>query len=246
MIILNPGYKQTMIFLLDDNPNTPFPDVSLAEKEPDGLLAVGGDLTPQRLIQAYQLGIFPWFSEGEPILWWSPDPRTVLYPEKIKISRSLRKTLRKNLYRVTFDHQFDEVIRACAAPRDDSPGTWLVPEMIDAYTEQYKLGLAHSVEVWKENQLVGGLYGMAIGRVFFGESMFSRANDSSKVALVYLSSQLKAWDFRMIDCQVYTRHLASLGAEEIPRQQFCQDLYSWTRLETQVGSWADIEPIQPC
>lgn len=246
MIILKPGYKQTMIFLLDDNPNTPFPDVSLAEKEPDGLLAVGGDLTPQRLIQAYQLGIFPWFSEGEPILWWSPDPRTVLYPEKIKISRSLRKTLRKHLYRVTFDHQFDEVIRACASPREDSPGTWLVPEMIDAYTEQHKLGLAHSVEVWQDNQLVGGLYGMAIGRVFFGESMFSRANDSSKVALVYLSHQLKAWGFRMIDCQVYTRHLASLGAEEIPRQQFCQDLYSWTRLDCQVGSWANIEPIQPC
>jgi leucyl/phenylalanyl-tRNA--protein transferase len=246
MIILKPSYKQTMIFLLDDNPNTPFPDVSLAEKEPDGLLAVGGDLTPQRLIQAYQLGIFPWFSEGEPILWWSPDPRTVLYPEKIKISRSLRKTLRKKVYRVTFDQNFDGVIHACAAPREDSPGTWLVPEMINAYSIQHQLGLAHSVEVWQDEQMVGGLYGMAIGRVFFGESMFSRASDSSKVALAYLSSQLKAWGFRMIDCQVYTRHLASLGAEEIPRHQFCKDLHSWTRLDCQVGSWASIEPIHPC
>ncbi|MEJ2620743.1 MAG: leucyl/phenylalanyl-tRNA--protein transferase [Candidatus Thiodiazotropha sp.] len=218
----------------------------MAEKEPDGLLAVGGDLTPQRLIQAYQLGIFPWFSEGEPILWWSPDPRTVLYPEKIKISRSLRKTLRKRVFRVTFDQNFDGVIHACAAPREDSPGTWLVPEMINAYRIQHQLGLAHSVEVWQNDQLVGGLYGMAIGRVFFGESMFSRTSDSSKVALVYLSRQLKAWGFRMIDCQVYTRHLASLGAEEIPRQQFCQDLYSWTRLDCQVGSWANIEPIHPC
>jgi leucyl/phenylalanyl-tRNA--protein transferase len=235
-----------MIFLLDDNPNTPFPDVSLAEKEPDGLLAVGGDLTPQRLIQAYQLGIFPWFSEGEPILWWSPDPRTVLYPERIKISRSLRKTLRKNQFSVSFDHSFNEVIQACAAPRDDTPGTWLVPEMIKAYKMQHKLGLAHSVEVWQESELVGGLYGMAIGRVFFGESMFSRVNDSSKVALAYLSQQLKQWDFKMIDCQVYTRHLASLGAEEIPRKQFCRDLYSWTRLEGRMGSWAKVEPIHPC
>jgi leucyl/phenylalanyl-tRNA---protein transferase len=231
-----------MIFLLDNNPSTPFPDVALAEKEPDGLLAVGGDLTPQRLIQAYQLGIFPWFSEGEPILWWSPDPRTVLYPEKIKISRSLRKTLRKKLYNVTFDQSFEEVIHECAAPRDDSPGTWLVPEMIDAYCIQHKLGLAHSVEVWQDSKLVGGLYGMAIGRVFFGESMFSRASDSSKVALVYLSNQLKAWGFKMIDCQVYTRHLASLGAEEIPRQRFCNDLNHWTRQEGRVGSWADIVP----
>jgi leucyl/phenylalanyl-tRNA--protein transferase len=232
-----------MIFLLDDNPNTPFPDVSLAEREPDGLLAVGGDLTPQRLIQAYQLGIFPWFSEGEPILWWSPDPRTVLYPEKIKISRSLRKTLRKKIYDVSFDRKFDEVILGCAAPRDDSPGTWLVPEMIKAYCQQHQLGLAHSVEVYHDGKLVGGLYGMAIGKVFFGESMFSRSRDSSKVALVYLCRQLQTWGFKMIDCQVYTRHLASLGAQEIPRQKFCQDLHSWTHLEGHPGSWAETEPM---
>ncbi|MBT2988715.1 MAG: leucyl/phenylalanyl-tRNA--protein transferase [gamma proteobacterium symbiont of Ctena orbiculata] len=228
-----------MIFVLDDNPNTPFPDVSLAEREPDGLLAVGGDLTPQRLIQAYQLGIFPWFTEGEPILWWSPDPRTVLYPEKIKVSRSLKKLLRKKAYKVSFDQDFDAVIRGCAAPRENSPGTWLVPEMIDAYHQQFRLGLAHSVEVWQDDMLVGGLYGMAIGGVFFGESMFSRATDSSKIALVHLSRKLTQWGFKMIDCQVYTQHLASLGAEEIPRAGFCRDLASWTRLEGRPGSWAD-------
>jgi leucyl/phenylalanyl-tRNA--protein transferase len=236
-----------MIYLLDENPNTPFPDVSEAEKDPDGLLAVGGDLTPQRLIQAYQLGIFPWFSEGEPILWWSPDPRTVLYPKKIKISRSLRKAIRKKTFNITFDHDFDGVIHSCAAPREDSPGTWLVPEMIEAYRLQHQLGLAHSIEVWEDSELVGGLYGMAIGRVFFGESMFSRARDSSKIALVYLSKQLQAWEFEMIDCQVYTRHLASLGAEQIPRKQFCRDLQSWTRLKGRLGSWSDVIPeYEPC
>ncbi|MCU7931632.1 MAG: leucyl/phenylalanyl-tRNA--protein transferase [Candidatus Thiodiazotropha sp. (ex Codakia rugifera)] len=234
-----------MIFLLDDNPNTPFPDVSLAEKEPDGLLAVGGDLTPQRLIQAYRLGIFPWFTDGEPILWWSPDPRTVLYPEKIKISRSLRKTVRKKVYKVSFDHDFEGVIRGCAEPRDNSPGTWLVPEMIDAYHQQHQLGLAHSVEVWEREQLVGGLYGMAIGGVFFGESMFSRTADSSKIALLHLSRKLIHWGFKMIDCQVYTSHLASLGAEEIPRVDFCGDLDRWTRLEGRAGSWADEGKIYP-
>ncbi|MEW8026114.1 MAG: leucyl/phenylalanyl-tRNA--protein transferase [Candidatus Thiodiazotropha sp.] len=228
-----------MIFVLDDNPDTPFPDVSLAEREPDGLLAVGGDLTPQRLIQAYQLGIFPWFTEGEPILWWSPDPRTVLYPQKIKISRSLRKVLKKKVYKVSFDHDFEAVIRGCAAPRENSPGTWLVPEMIDAYRQQHRLGMAHSVEVWHNDELVGGLYGMAIGAVFFGESMFSRTTDSSKIALVYLSQRLTQWGFKMIDCQVYTNHLASLGAEEIPRSSFCADLDRWTRLEGRTGSWAD-------
>jgi leucyl/phenylalanyl-tRNA--protein transferase len=199
---------------------------------------VGGDLTPQRLIQAYQLGIFPWFTDGEPILWWSPDPRTVLYPKKIKVSRSLKKVLKKKHYSVSFDHDFEAVIEGCAAPRANSPGTWLVPEMIDAYREQHQLGLAHSVEVWHNNELVGGLYGMAIGSVFFGESMFSRATDSSKVALVHLSRRLTQWGFKMIDCQVYTKHLASLGAEEIPRSRFCTDLNHWTRLEGRTGSWA--------
>ncbi|MCU7924059.1 MAG: leucyl/phenylalanyl-tRNA--protein transferase [Candidatus Thiodiazotropha sp. (ex Dulcina madagascariensis)] len=234
-----------MIFLLDDDPDTPFPDVSLAEREPDGLLAVGGDLTPQRLVHAYRQGIFPWFTDGEPILWWSPDPRTVLYPKQIRISRSLRKTLRKGIYQVSFDHDFEGVIQGCAAPRDKSPGTWLVPEMIKAYRQQHLMGMAHSVEVWQDDELVGGLYGMAIGGVFFGESMFSRAPDSSKVALVHLSKKLADWGFKMIDCQVYTKHLASLGAEEIPRATFCGNLERWTRLAGRPGSWSGEDTAPP-
>lgn len=229
-----------MIFLLDDEPNAPFPDVSLAERDPNGLLAVGGDLSEQRLINAYLQGIFPWFSEGEPILWWSPDPRTVLYPDRIKISRSLRKVLRKKAFQVSFDHDFLAVIQACAAPRERSPGTWLLPEMMTAYHRQYQLGLAHSVEVWQDGELVGGLYGMAIGGVFFGESMFSRVSDSSKVALVHLSRCLDSWGYKMIDCQVYTQHLATLGAEEIPRARYCRQLAEWTRLPGRGGNWADI------
>jgi leucyl/phenylalanyl-tRNA--protein transferase len=239
------GKQETMIFLLDDDPSAPFPDVSLAEREPNGLLAVGGDLSAQRLIHAYSKGIFPWFSEGEPILWWSPDPRTVLYPEKIKISRSLRKTLRRKSFQVSFDQDFEAVIHACAKPRDKSPGTWLLPEMIDAYSAQHELGLAHSVEVWQDEQLVGGLYGMSLGGVFFGESMFSRVSDSSKIALVHLSQCLKAWGYKMIDCQVYTPHVAKLGALEIPRKTFCRDLAQWTRLPGRPGNWSDIPPSYP-
>lgn len=234
-----------MIFLLDDKPAAPFPDVSLAEREPNGLLAVGGDLSPERLINAYVQGIFPWFSEDEPILWWSPDPRTVLFPERIKISKSLRKTLKKRRLKVSFDQDFSAVIKGCAAPRENSPGTWLLPEMIDAYHQQHALGLAHSVEVWQDEELVGGLYGMAIGGVFFGESMFSLVPDSSKIALVHLSRSLSQWGYRMIDCQVYTQHLASLGAEEIPRLQFCRNLNQWTKLQGRRGSWSDLPMVYP-
>jgi leucyl/phenylalanyl-tRNA---protein transferase len=226
-----------MIFRLNEDPFSPFPDVSLAETEPNGLLAVGGDLSPERLINAYRHGIFPWYSENEPILWWSPNPRTVLYPENIRISRSLRKTLRKGGFQVTFDSAFDAVIAACSQPRRDSPGTWLVAEMIDAYLELYKLELAHSVEVWQEQRLVGGLYGVTIGSVFYGESMFSRVSDSSKVALVRLCSLMRELDYRLIDCQVYTQHLISLGAEEISRERFCQHLDDWCTLPGPVGRW---------
>ncbi len=234
-----------MIFLLDEEPDAPFPDVSLAERDPNGLLAVGGDLTPKRLYNAYLRGIFPWFSEGEPILWWSPDPRTVLFPEQIKISRSLRKTLKKKIFTVSFDRNFEAVIQACAEPRSSSPGTWLLPEMIEAYQQQHELGLAHSVEVWQDENLVGGLYGMAIGAVFFGESMFSRVPDSSKIALVHLSRTLQAWGYKMIDCQVYTQHLASLGAQEIPRQTFCRHLDQWCKLEGRPGTWSHVEQTAP-
>jgi leucyl/phenylalanyl-tRNA--protein transferase len=230
-----------MIFRLDSDPYSDFPDAALAEIEPNGLLAVGGDLSPIRLIKAYRHGIFPWFSEGEPILWWSPDPRTVLFPDKIKISRSLRKRLRHGGFRVSYDRAFLQVISACAKPRKDAPGTWLVPSMIRAYTELHRLGMAHSVEVWQEERLVGGLYGVAIGSVFYGESMFSRVSDSSKVALVHLCRTLLALEFKLIDCQVYTQHLISLGAEEIPREHFCQYLDNWCTLPARLISWSSFD-----
>jgi leucyl/phenylalanyl-tRNA--protein transferase len=197
-----------------------FPPVERALTDPDGLLAVGGDLTPKRLVNAYRQGIFPWYSDGQPILWWSPNPRSVLFPSHLKISRSLRKTLRKGVYRVTMDTAFDEVIRACAQPRPAQNGTWIVPEMIEGYNRLHALGLAHSVEAWQEEKLVGGLYGIAIGRVFFGESMFARRTDASKVAFVHLVRQLEQWGYGLIDCQVQSEHLDSLGAENIQRRVF--------------------------
>ena len=195
-----------MLYLLDaTDPSEPFPDVEQAETEPDGLLAVGGDLSPQRLINAYRRGIFPWYGVGQPILWWAPDPRLVLFPGQLRVSRSLRKTLRKRLLTATLDRAFEAVIRACATtPRPGAPGTWLVQDMIHAYCRLHRQGLAHSVEVWADGELAGGLYGVSLGRVFFGESMFSRRDDASKVALVHLVSRLSDWGYRLIDCQVRT------------------------------------------
>ena len=200
-----------------------FPDVRLALEEPDGLLAIGGNLEPQRLIAAYRQGIFPWYNEGQPILWWSPNPRTVLFPEKIKISRSLQKSMRNRGYRVSFDQAFAEVIEACSAPRqgDDDPGTWINPEMKQAYRQLHQQGIAHSVECWHEGKLVGGLYGIGLGRAFFGESMFARKTDASKVAFATLAQQLARWGFGLIDCQIHSEHLQSLGAENISREEFC-------------------------
>lgn len=208
------------VWIDPSDPEHRFPDASLALREPDGLLAVGGDLSANRILAAYRNGIFPWYSGGQPILWWSPDPRTVLYPSHLKISRSLRKTLRKQRFTVTLDRAFDQVINACAGPRADAPGTWITRDMAKAYSNLHRLGYAHSVECWQEDTLVGGLYGIAIGRVFFGESMFSKVSDASKIALCHLVRQLENWDFGLIDCQVYTDHLASLGAEEVPRDNF--------------------------
>jgi leucyl/phenylalanyl-tRNA--protein transferase len=202
--------------------NAPFPPVSQALKSPNGLLCAGGDLSSARLVEAYSHGIFPWFSDGDPILWWSPDPRMVLFPGELKVSRSLRKTLDRGVYETRFDTAFRAVIEACSAPRDGQAGTWIVPEMIDAYTRLYHLGFAHSVESWRDGELVGGLYGIALGRVFFGESMFMRATDASKVALVRLVERLRAAGCEVIDCQQATSHLASLGAREIPRTAFAQ------------------------
>lgn len=200
--------------------NLQFPAPEYALDDPNGLLAVGGDLSPERILAAYQQGIFPWFNPGDPILWWSPSPRTVIYPEQLHISKSLHKLLRKRIYRVTFDHCFENVMRACAAPRNYADGTWISEEIIAAYTALHRQGIAHSVEVWQENQLVGGLYGMALGRVFFGESMFSCADNASKFGLAHLVRQLRLWDFQLIDCQVANDHLFSLGAIEIPREEF--------------------------
>ena len=200
--------------------NLSFPAVTQALRSPNGLLAAGGDLTTVRLLEAYRHGIFPWFSEGEPILWWSPDPRMVLFPEEFKVSHSLRKTLRNSLHEVRFDSRFEQVMRACAAPREGANGTWIHEEMIAAYCELHRLGYAHSVETWMDGELVGGLYGMALGRMFYGESMFSQRSNASKIALAHLTAQLKRWNFGMIDCQMNTPHLASLGAREIPRNEF--------------------------
>lgn len=202
--------------------DAPFPPLAKALKSPNGLLCAGGDLSPARIVDAYRHGIFPWFSEGDPILWWSPDPRMVLFPDELRVSRSLRRTVARGAYETRFDTAFREVIEACAAPRDSQSGTWIVPEMVEAYVRLHKLGIAHSVESWREGELAGGLYGMALGKVFFGESMFTRAPDASKVALVKLVERLRAGGFRVIDCQQATPHLASLGAREIPRNAFAQ------------------------
>ncbi|HUQ27709.1 MAG TPA: leucyl/phenylalanyl-tRNA--protein transferase [Usitatibacter sp.] len=202
--------------------DAPFPPVEKALQSPNGLLCAGADLSPARIVDAYSRGIFPWFSEGDPILWWSPDPRMVLFPDELKVSRSLRKTLTHGTFETRFDTAFEEVIGQCAAPRHGQAGTWIVPEMAEAYTALHKQGVAHSVESWREGELVGGLYGISLGRVFFGESMFSREADASKVALVRLVERLRAKGADLIDCQQATAHLASLGAREIRRAEFAK------------------------
>ncbi|WP_413791729.1 MULTISPECIES: leucyl/phenylalanyl-tRNA--protein transferase [unclassified Pseudomonas] len=201
-----------------------FPPLAKAMRDPNGLLAAGGDLSADRLIQAYRHGCFPWFSEGQPILWWSPDPRTVLFPDELHVSRSLGKLLRKQRYEVTFDRDFAAVIQACAAPREYAEGTWITDAMQTAYLDLHRRGFAHSVEVWDQGMLVGGLYGLAMGQLFFGESMFSRADNASKFGFAILVQHLKAAGFVLIDCQMPTEHLHSLGARSIPRTQFAEYL----------------------
>ncbi|MER2514165.1 MAG: leucyl/phenylalanyl-tRNA--protein transferase [Nitrosomonas ureae] len=213
-----------------------FPPVENALSEPNGLLAIGGDLTSHRLLEAYSKGIFPWFNEDQPILWWSPDPRMVLFPHQLKISRSLRKTVKKANYKICTDCNFTQVMLACASPREGQSGTWIHPQMIAAYTALHEMGLAHCVETWIDNELAGGLYGVALGKVFFGESMFSRVQDASKIALVHLVKQLQSWQFGLIDCQVKTHHLASLGAQEISRAEFSQKLDCLITTEFESGN----------
>ena len=202
----------------------PFPPVERALREPNGLLCAGGDLAPARLLEAYRHGIFPWYSRGEPILWWSPDPRMVLHCEALKVPRSLAKSLRNKGFELRIDTAFREVLKGCAAPRKDGAGTWLSPAMRAAYLALHEAGHAHSFETWRAGELVGGLYGVAIGRMFYGESMFSRATDASKVALVHLVRTLQRKAFPLIDCQMNTPLLASLGAREIPRRAFLRAL----------------------
>ncbi|MGB0205241.1 MAG: leucyl/phenylalanyl-tRNA--protein transferase [Neptuniibacter sp.] len=198
----------------------PFPPVNKALDDPNGLLAAGGGLTQKRLITAYRSGIFPWYSPGEPILWWSPDPRCVLIPDQLHVSRSMSKRLKKKDYMVCFDRNFPAVIEACSEPRSDGEGTWITREMKQAYCGLHEQGLAHSVEVYIDDQLVGGLYGIAMGRLFFGESMFSRSRDASKIAFIKMVEQLRNWGYTLIDCQVSNDHLFSLGATEIARDEF--------------------------
>jgi leucyl/phenylalanyl-tRNA---protein transferase len=217
--------------------NTPFPPVNMAMREPNGLLAAGGDLLPERMLEAYRHGIFPWFSDEDPILWWSPDPRMVLFPQEFKVSKSLLKTLRSRHYEVRTDTAFEQVMRACALPRAGQNGTWIQEDIIDAYGRLHHMGLAHSVETWIDGQLCGGLYGVSLGHMFYGESMFSHKTDTSKIALAHLTAQLKRWEFGMIDCQMNTPHLASLGAREISRTQFVTQLQELIHYPNIASPW---------
>lgn len=221
--------------------STPFPPVERALTQPNGLLAAGGDLSLPRLLEAYRHGIFPWFNPGEPILWWSPDPRMVLFPDEFKISRSLKKTLLRADYEVRVDTAFTRVMQACAEPRGEGGGTWINAAMVAAYGALHEAGYAHCFETWMDGadgeELVGGLYGVAVGRAFFGESMFTRKTDASKIALAHLVATLKRHDFGVIDCQMNTAHLASLGARAIPRGEFSRLLERLTRQPGLPGTW---------
>lgn len=215
----------------------PFPPVERALTDPNGLLAAGADLSPARLLDAYARGIFPWFGDDDPVLWWSPDPRMVLPVRDLHIARSLRRVIRSGRYEVTLDTAFPEVIAGCAEPRTDGDGTWITRAMTAAYRQLASLGHAHSVETWSDGALAGGLYGVAIGRMFFGESMFSRQADASKVALVHLVRQLERWGFELVDCQMSTEHLASLGACDIPRSEFVPRLHRLVSLPGVRAPW---------
>jgi leucyl/phenylalanyl-tRNA--protein transferase len=220
-----------------------FPSPHLASKE--GLLAVGGDLTHRRLLLAYSLGIFPWYSEGEPILWWSPDPRLVLYPDELNISKSLSRIIKKGTFSVTADKAFERVIKDCAGVRlENREGTWIVDDMVNAYCGLHESGYAHSIEAWEGDQLAGGLYGVSLGRSFFGESMFTRVSNASKVAFVTLVKYLHGLGFTMIDCQITTGHLTRFGAREISRARYLEELDTALRAPTLSGKWS-LEAREP-
>jgi leucyl/phenylalanyl-tRNA--protein transferase len=219
------------------NPRQPFPAPHLAMRNPNGLLAIGGDLSVTRLVRAYSQGIFPWYNPDEPILWWCPDPRAILVPSEFHTSRSLARRMRKRDFAVTLNRAFARVLDSCAAPRARSRGTWLGPEMKQAYLDLHDRGYAQSVEVWRQGRLIGGLYGVSQGRAFFGESMFSRDDDGSKIAMHYLCRQLALWDFRLIDCQIASAHLATLGAIELPRDAFLALLRDALAAGGPAGRW---------
>jgi len=225
---------------LDASSPAHFPEPAQALRDPNGLLAFGGDLSPARLLAAYAHGIFPWFGHGDPLLWWSPDPRCVFRTDGVHVSRRLRRTLRRSPWTLSIDRAFDDVIRACAAPRGADPGTWITPEMIEAYTHLHRLGHAHSLEVWNEGELTGGIYGVSIGHAFSAESMFSRADDASKVALVALCRTLHGWNFPLLDAQVPNPHLLRMGALARPRSEF---LRQWRQLAAMPGPVEWLSPF---
>lgn len=226
-----------MIFCLGKS--IAFPPVELAEK--NGMLAIGGDLSTERLLEAYSRGIFPWYNDDEEMVWWSPNPRCVLYPEKVHISKTMAKTLRKNTFAITFDKNFADVIRSCKKERTGQDGTWITDGILNAYTKLHEMGYAHSVEAWQGEALAGGLYGVSLGGIFFGESMFSDVADASKAALITLCRKLAAIGFHCIDCQVSSEHLMSLGAELVPREFFTALVKkSMAGMETIVGNWGEL------
>jgi leucyl/phenylalanyl-tRNA--protein transferase len=218
-------------------PGDPFPPVDTALRDPNGLLAAGADLSSPRLLDAYRRGIFPWSADEEPILWWAPDPRMVLFVDELHVTRSLRRRIRSGLFTVTADLAFDDVVLGCADPRPDGEGTWITSAIAAAYGELHRTGHAHSIETWIGDELVGGLYGVTIGRMFYGESMFTRESDASKIALAFLVRQLQRWEFEMIDCQMSTEHLASLGAREIPRREFLARVEALTSQPAVPAPW---------
>lgn len=227
-------------------PDAPFPPLEQALREPNGLLAAGADLSPERLLDAYRHGIFPWYGPGQPPLWWSPEPRMVLFPDELRVSRSLSRRLKKKDYEIRLDTHFRDVMLACATtPRPGQDGSWIVPEILEGYCALHELGYAHSVETWIDGKLAGGLYGVAIGRMFYGESMFHRVTDASKIAFVHLVQYLKKHGYDLIDCQMHTSHLDRFGAREIPRGEFAKRLAELVKLDTDPpGKWKLHDPAQ--
>jgi len=225
---------------LDADPGAPFPAVNQALAVPNGLLAWGGDLHSERLLNAYRAGIFPWYTEDQPLLWWSPAPRCVIFPAEVHLSKRTRRRYNSGQYTLTADQDFSGVIRACAQDRGDQAGTWITGGMLDAYCDLHRLGHAHSIEAWQDGKLAGGIYGLAIGSVFFGESMFTRHTDAGKIALIALCKQLEHWSFGMMDCQVANPHLMRMGAREISRQEFEQRLAEGVSEPRPAGPWTEV------